>query len=54
MALSLIDKEKSTKKSKPSKKLIAALDDDYRAKIFNMNIRNLASFQISFCLILEV
>lgn len=33
MAIAMIDKEKETKKSKPSKRMLAALDDDYRAKI---------------------
>jgi predicted transposase YbfD/YdcC len=33
MALTMIDKEKETKKSKPNKRMLAALDDDYRAKI---------------------
>ena len=33
VALTLIDKEKSTKKSKPSKRLMASLDDKYRKKI---------------------
>lgn len=36
MALSLIDQEKSTKMSKPSKRLRAALDDSYRAKILKV------------------
>lgn len=36
MALTLIDQEKSTKKSKPSKRLLAALDDRYRAKILKV------------------
>ena len=36
MALTLIDQEKSTKKSKPSKRLLAALDDGYRAKILKV------------------
>jgi predicted transposase YbfD/YdcC len=36
MALTMIDKEKSTKKSKPSKRLLAALDDNYRAKILKV------------------
>lgn len=36
MALALLDQEKSTKKSKPSKRLLAALDDDYRAKVLNI------------------
>jgi len=36
MALTLIDHEKSTKKNKPSKRLLAALDDNYRAKISKM------------------
>ena len=34
-ALTIIDKEKSTKKSKPSKRLLAALDDKYRNKLLN-------------------
>lgn len=33
MALALLDKEKSTKMSKPSKRLTAALDDDYRSLV---------------------
>lgn len=33
MALTLIDQERSTKKSKPSKRLLAALNDNYRAKV---------------------
>lgn len=33
MALTLIDRERETKKSKPSKRMLAALDDDYRAKL---------------------
>jgi len=33
MALTLIDNEKETKKSKPNKRMLAALDDDYRSKI---------------------
>jgi predicted transposase YbfD/YdcC len=36
MALTLIDQEKSTKKSKPSKRLLAALEDDYRTKILKI------------------
>jgi predicted transposase YbfD/YdcC len=36
MALSLLEQEKSSKKSKPSKRLLAALDDDYRAKVLNI------------------
>ena len=36
IALTLIDKERSTKKSKPSKRLLAALDDDYRAKVLKV------------------
>lgn len=36
MALTLIDQEKSTKKSKPSKRLLAALEDEYRAKILKI------------------
>lgn len=36
MALTLIDREKTTKKSKPSKRLLAALDDGYRAKILKV------------------
>jgi predicted transposase YbfD/YdcC len=36
MALSLLDQEKSSKKSKPSKRLLAALDDDYRAKVLKI------------------
>ncbi|MEB2774988.1 ISAs1 family transposase [Algoriphagus sp. D3-2-R+10] len=36
MALTLIDQEKTTKKSKPSKRLLAALDDRYRAKILKV------------------
>lgn len=36
MALTLIDREKSTKKSKPSKRLFAALDDNYRAKLLRV------------------
>lgn len=35
MGLTLIDKEKSTKKSKPSKRMMAALDDNYRDKLIN-------------------
>jgi hypothetical protein len=31
MALALLDKEKSTKMSKPSKRLTAALNDEYRS-----------------------
>ena len=33
MALALVDRERSTKKSKPSKRLTAALDDDYRSLV---------------------
>jgi len=33
MALGLLDQEKSTKKSKPQKRLTAALDDDYRSLV---------------------
>lgn len=33
MALALLDKEKSTKMSKPSKRLTAAIDDDYRSLV---------------------
>jgi predicted transposase YbfD/YdcC len=33
MALALLDKEKSTKMSKRSKRLTAALDDDYRSLV---------------------
>ena len=33
MALTLIDRERETKKGKPSKRMLAALDDDYRAKL---------------------
>jgi len=33
MALALLDKEKSTKMSKPSKRLAAALDDEYRSLV---------------------
>ncbi len=33
MALTLIDRERSTKKSKPSKRLLAALDDNYRTEV---------------------
>lgn len=36
MALTLLDGENSTKKSKPSKRLLAALDDDYRAKVLKV------------------
>jgi hypothetical protein len=36
IALSLIDQEKSTKMSKPSKRLKAALDDGYRAKLLKV------------------
>lgn len=36
MALTLIDQERSTKKSKPSKRLLAALDDNYRAKVLKV------------------
>ncbi|ELR72294.1 Mobile element protein [Fulvivirga imtechensis AK7] len=36
MALTLMDREKSTKKSKPSKRLLAALDDNYRDKILRV------------------
>jgi predicted transposase YbfD/YdcC len=36
MALSLLDQEKSSKKSKPSKRLLAALDDNYRAKVLQI------------------
>jgi hypothetical protein len=36
MAMTLIDQEKSTNKSKPSKRLLAALEDDYRAKILKI------------------
>jgi len=36
IALSLIDKERSTKKSKPSKRLLAALDDNYRANLLKV------------------
>ncbi|SFU20001.1 Transposase DDE domain-containing protein, partial [Algoriphagus locisalis] len=36
MALTLIDQEKSTKNSKPSKRHLAALDDGYRAKILKI------------------
>lgn len=35
MALALLDKEKSTKMSKPSKRLTAALDDEYRSVVLN-------------------
>jgi hypothetical protein len=34
MALAMIDKEKSSKASKPVKRLNAAWDDKYRPKIF--------------------
>ena len=33
MALALVDRERSTKMSKPSKRLTAALDDDYRSLV---------------------
>lgn len=33
MAIAMIDKEKETKKSKPNKRMLAALDDGYRTKI---------------------
>jgi hypothetical protein len=33
MALALLDKEKSTKMSKRSKRLTAALDDEYRSLV---------------------
>ena len=33
MAITMIDNEKETKKSKPNKRMLAALDDDYRSKI---------------------
>jgi len=33
MALAMLEREKSTKMSKPSKMLKAALDDDYRSLI---------------------
>ncbi|WP_297335168.1 ISAs1 family transposase, partial [Algoriphagus sp.] len=36
MALSLLEQEKSTKKSKPSKRLLAALDDEYRSKVLKI------------------
>lgn len=36
MALTLIDQEKSTNKSKPMKRMLAALVDDYRAKILKI------------------
>ena len=36
MALSMVDKEKSTKKSKPNKMLEALLEDTYREKIMNL------------------
>jgi len=36
MALNLIDRESSTKKSKPSKRLLSALDDKYREKILKI------------------
>jgi predicted transposase YbfD/YdcC len=35
MALTLLDREKSTKMSKPSKRLTAALDDEYRSLVLN-------------------
>lgn len=35
MALALLEKEKSTKMSKPSKRLTAALNDDYRSLVLN-------------------
>ncbi len=35
MALALLDKEKSTKMSKPSKRLTAALNDEYRSLVLN-------------------
>jgi hypothetical protein len=35
MALILIEKEKTPKMSKPSKRYQAALDDNFRAKILN-------------------
>lgn len=34
MALALLEKEKSTKMSKPSKRLTASLDDNYRSLVF--------------------
>lgn len=36
MALALIDRERSTKKSKPSKRLLAALDDNYREVVLKV------------------
>jgi hypothetical protein len=36
MALHLIDMESSTKKSKPSKRLLSALDDKYREEILKI------------------
>jgi predicted transposase YbfD/YdcC len=36
MALNLIDMERSTKKSKPSKRLLSALDNKYREKILKI------------------
>jgi predicted transposase YbfD/YdcC len=36
MALSLLEQEKSSKKSKPSKRLLAALDDEYRSKVLKI------------------
>lgn len=36
MSLGLIEAEKTTKKSKPLKRLMASLDDDYREKILNL------------------
>lgn len=36
MAVTSIDQEKSTKKSKPSKRLLATLEDEYRAKIIKI------------------
>jgi hypothetical protein len=38
-ALSLLDKERSTKKSKPIKRQLAALNDDYSAKILRVEKR---------------